>query len=266
MVWVKKDFKISTMGRNVHHQIRLLKVLSNLSLKWSDGTFTISQENLFQCLTTLISKSFHLMYNLYLPSFTLCSPGHNWLSGLWTHTAGSCPTFHPPLSPVLLNRSALNLSVPQSVLILVTSPTQMQDLALGLVELRDVHMTPIPQACHSPFPPANQMYHSACCNPRVHSVPWSISLMQIINNIGPNGNPGGTPLFIVSTWTLSYWLHLFACDNPATTLLIWQSLIKSINLAPRILWLYQYLTISKALQKTLPCPLMHSLHPRKPPD
>lgn len=167
-------------------------------------------------------------------SFSLCSPGCNWLSGLWAQAAGSCPTFHLPVAPILLNWSTLNLSIPHSVLLLIS--TQVQDLALGLGELHvhGVHVATTSQASQSlwwnSFPAVNQMHHSACCDSKVHSVPLSISLMQIINNVGPNVDPGGTPLIMVSTWTLSHWLQPFACDHPTTTLLIWQSIIKSINL------------------------------------
>ncbi|KAK4816603.1 hypothetical protein QYF61_018651 [Mycteria americana] len=40
---------------------------------------------------------------------------------------------------VLLHRAALNPLIPQSVLTLGIAPTQMQDLACGLVQLCDVH-------------------------------------------------------------------------------------------------------------------------------
>ncbi|KAK4806258.1 hypothetical protein QYF61_013402 [Mycteria americana] len=44
---------------------------------------------------------------------------------------------------VLLCRAALNPFIPQSVLISGIAPTQVQDLALGLVELHEVHMGPL---------------------------------------------------------------------------------------------------------------------------
>lgn len=151
---------------------------------------------------------------------------HNWLSGLWAHTAASCSAFQPPVSPILLNRSALNLSIPQSVLILKISPTQVQDLALGLVELPDVHMAPTSQACHSPFPPANQKHHSACCDPRVHSVPWSSSLMQIINNVGPNVDSGG---HLSLRFPLRHWAIDCNCLHVTTQPLLYWSDSPSSN-------------------------------------
>ena len=44
---------------------------------------------------------------------------------------------------VLLRRAALNLFIPQPVLILGVASTQVQDLALGLVEPHEVHTGPL---------------------------------------------------------------------------------------------------------------------------
>ena len=41
---------------------------------------------------------------------------------------------------VLLSRAALNPFIPELVLILGVAPTQVQDVALGLVEPHEVHM------------------------------------------------------------------------------------------------------------------------------
>ena len=43
---------------------------------------------------------------------------------------------------VLLGRTGLNPFIPQPVLIVGFAPTQMQDLALGIVELHEVHTGP----------------------------------------------------------------------------------------------------------------------------
>ncbi|KAK4806804.1 hypothetical protein QYF61_005600 [Mycteria americana] len=193
----------------LHDVCPLLKgqTLSNLTLNTSnDGASTMSLDNLFQCLTTLIVKNFFLMSILNLPSFNLkqlpvvlslqalakswnnpnslslsseercssplnifmallwtrsnrsmsflcwrpqswmqySSPRHDWLSGLQVHIASSCSIFHPPVYPqVLLCRAALNPFISQSVLIVMVALTQVQDLALGLVELHEVHMGPL---------------------------------------------------------------------------------------------------------------------------
>ncbi|KAK4826170.1 hypothetical protein QYF61_006032 [Mycteria americana] len=75
-------------------------------------------------------------------------PGYSWLSGLqalaWTlDVASSCPVFIHHYHQVLFRRAALNPFILQSVLILGIALTQVQDLALGLVELHDVHMGPV---------------------------------------------------------------------------------------------------------------------------
>jgi len=44
---------------------------------------------------------------------------------------------------VLLGRAALHPFIPQPVLIVGVAPTQMQDLALGLVEPQQVHTGPL---------------------------------------------------------------------------------------------------------------------------
>jgi len=71
-----------------------------------------------------------------------CSPEYDWPSRLQAHIVDLCPAFRPSVPQVLLRRAALNPFIPQSVLILRTAPTQVQDLALGLVEPHEVHMGP----------------------------------------------------------------------------------------------------------------------------
>ena len=57
------------MGRNTFHQTMLLKALSNLALNTARETASLG--HLCQCLTTLTVKSFILLANLNLPSFSL---------------------------------------------------------------------------------------------------------------------------------------------------------------------------------------------------
>jgi len=58
---------------------------------------------------------------------------------LWAHIQFSVHQY----TQVLLDRAARNPFVTQSVLILLTVPTQVQDLVLGLFELHEFHFGPI---------------------------------------------------------------------------------------------------------------------------
>jgi len=69
--------------------------------------------------------------------------------------------------PQVLLRAALNPFIPQSVLILEITPTQVQDLSLGLAEPHEIHIGPISQAFPGPsgWHPVTQvcqLHHSAC--------------------------------------------------------------------------------------------------------
>ena len=60
------------MGRDTFHYISLLKDPSNLALNTArEGASTTSLGNFFHCLTTLTGKSFFLISNQNLPSFSL---------------------------------------------------------------------------------------------------------------------------------------------------------------------------------------------------
>lgn len=59
------------MGRNVFHQIRLLRVPSNPTLNIFRAEVFTALGNLFNCLITLTVKIFFLMSNLNLPFFSL---------------------------------------------------------------------------------------------------------------------------------------------------------------------------------------------------
>ncbi|KAK4829686.1 hypothetical protein QYF61_006061, partial [Mycteria americana] len=70
---------------------------------------------------------------------------YGWLSGLRAHIAGSCPAFHPPVSPSPSPQGcSVSLHPPACiVLMLGVALTQVQELALGLVEPHEVHMGPL---------------------------------------------------------------------------------------------------------------------------
>ena len=66
--------KPPAMGRDTFHQTRLLQAPSNLALNTArEGAPTASLGNLFQGLTALIVKTFFLISNVNLPSFSLKS-------------------------------------------------------------------------------------------------------------------------------------------------------------------------------------------------
>ncbi|KAK4825950.1 hypothetical protein QYF61_003468 [Mycteria americana] len=69
------------------------------------------------------------------------SPLTIFVAFLWTHSNRSMSFLYSgPLSWMQYSRAALNPFIPQSVLILGISQTQVQDLALGLVEVHEVCM------------------------------------------------------------------------------------------------------------------------------
>ena len=112
---------------------------------------------------------------------------------------------------VLLDRAALNLFIPQSVLILGT--------ALGLVEFHQVHMRlqacPGPSGWH-PFPQVHQLHHSALCHPRFTKGALSPTVYVADEDIklyrsqkGPMSNmsylfPFGKPNLLVQKLRFSY--------------------------------------------------------------
>ncbi|KAK4818807.1 hypothetical protein QYF61_019736 [Mycteria americana] len=96
---------------------------------------------------------------------------------------------------VFLHKTALNPFISQSVLILRIASTQVQDLALGLVELHEVHMgSSLSRSlymaylpCRVSTAPLSMMSSSNLL--RVHSIPLSMPLMKILNSIGPSTDP-----------------------------------------------------------------------------
>ncbi|NXV22789.1 SLF1 protein, partial [Cepphus grylle] len=67
------------------------------------------------------------------------------------HVAGSCPPSHSPAPQDLLSRAALSPFIAQFVSILGVAPTQVQDPALDLGELHEVHMRPLLQPVQVPL-------------------------------------------------------------------------------------------------------------------
>ncbi|KAK4810921.1 hypothetical protein QYF61_013329 [Mycteria americana] len=68
---------------------------------------------------------------------------YNWLLGCKRTSLAHVQLFIHHYPQVLLCRAALNAFIPQPVLILGIALTQVQALALGLVELHEVHMGPL---------------------------------------------------------------------------------------------------------------------------
>ena len=63
---------------------------------------------------------------------------------------------------VLLGRAARNPSSPKSVLVLGIAPTQVQDLALGLVEPHEVRMSPLLQPAKVPLDGILSLWMASC--------------------------------------------------------------------------------------------------------
>jgi len=95
---------------------------------------------------------------------------------------------------VLLGRAALNPFIPQPVLIVGVALTQVQDLALGLVEPREVHTgpllelvwVPVDVSCPSGVSAAPLSLVSSADLLRVRSISLSKSLMKMLNSTGPS--------------------------------------------------------------------------------
>ncbi|KAK4805635.1 hypothetical protein QYF61_009861 [Mycteria americana] len=66
---------------------------------------------------------------------------------------------------VLLHRAALKQFIPQPVLILGVALTQVQDLALGLVEPHEVHMGPLLELVHVPLDGISSLRSVSCTTP-----------------------------------------------------------------------------------------------------
>jgi len=97
---------------------------------------------------------------------------------------------------ILLGRAALNPFMPQPLLIPGVAPTHFQDPALLLVEPHEVHMGPLLKLVQVPL---DGILSAVLTTPlsfvssanllRVHLILLSISLIKILDSIGPNTNP-----------------------------------------------------------------------------
>ncbi|KAK4823689.1 hypothetical protein QYF61_005755 [Mycteria americana] len=133
---------------------------SKLTLNVSrDGASTTSLGNLFHCFTTLIERCSSLLIIFmallwirsnrsmsFLCSKAGCSTPAQDTVGLLAckHTLlAHIQLFTHQYPQVVLCRAALNPFTPQPVLILGLAPTQVRDLALGLVEPHEVYMGPL---------------------------------------------------------------------------------------------------------------------------
>ncbi|TRZ20684.1 hypothetical protein HGM15179_006408 [Zosterops borbonicus] len=86
--------------------------------------------------------------NLLVTHCFSCSPGYVWLSELQVHNAKTL-NFSSSMSPNSVFRAALGLDSPAYVLGI--APTQVQDLALGLVKLHEVPTDPSPKPVKVPL-------------------------------------------------------------------------------------------------------------------
>ncbi|KAK4821962.1 hypothetical protein QYF61_004966 [Mycteria americana] len=98
---------------------------------------------------------------------------------------------------VLLLRAALNPFSAQPVFVLGIAPTHVQDLALGLAELHEVHTGPPLKLVEIPLDGIPSLH---CVNRttqlgvvanllRVHSIPLSVLPTKMLNSAGPNTDP-----------------------------------------------------------------------------
>ena len=84
-----------------------------------------------------------LLHLACLICFFWCSSGYGWLSGLWGHIAGPCPSSYSLQNhQVLFSRTVLYPIIPKIVLIVDAAITQVQDLVLGFAESREVLLNP----------------------------------------------------------------------------------------------------------------------------
>ncbi|KAK4822863.1 hypothetical protein QYF61_020714 [Mycteria americana] len=77
--------------------------------------------------------------------------GYSWPSGLQVHIVGSCPSFHPPVSPSPFLQGCSQSLHPPACIDTGVAPTQVQDPALGLVEPHEVHTGPLLELVQVPL-------------------------------------------------------------------------------------------------------------------
>ena len=97
---------------------------------------------------------------------------------------------------VLLGWAVLNPFIPQTVLIVMIAPTQMQDLALGLVEPCEFHTDPLLELVQVPLDGIPSFWCDSCTTPLDVScklaegaLNLAKSLMQMLNSTGPGMDP-----------------------------------------------------------------------------
>jgi len=97
---------------------------------------------------------------------------------------------------VLLSRTALNHIIPQPVLIVGVALTQMQDLALGLVEHHEVLTGPLPEFVQVPLDGIPSFWCVTCttqlgviCKLPEGALNLAKSLMKILNSTSPSTDP-----------------------------------------------------------------------------
>ena len=99
---------------------------------------------------------------------------------------------------VLLLRAALNPFSAQSVFVVAIAPTQVQDLALGIVELHETHTGPMLKPVRMVSLPSSRSttwpsWVSLANLLRECSIPLSMSPTKMLHSTSPNTDPWGTP-------------------------------------------------------------------------
>jgi len=97
---------------------------------------------------------------------------------------------------VLLGRDLLNSPIPQPVLIVGIALTQMQDLAVGLVEPHEVHTGPLLKLVQVPLDGIPSFWCVSCtahpgviCKLAEGALDLTKSLMKMLNSTGPSTDP-----------------------------------------------------------------------------
>ncbi|KAK4810954.1 hypothetical protein QYF61_013362, partial [Mycteria americana] len=127
------------------------------------------------------------------------------------HIAGSCSTWCPPGPPGPFLPSCFPAGRPPAcVLVHGVIPPLVQDLALPLVELHEIPVSPILQLVKVPLDGSMTLWRISCSSQfgvickwlGVHSAPSSRSLMKMSNRTGSSIDPWGIPLVTACTGRL----------------------------------------------------------------
>ncbi|KAK4831129.1 hypothetical protein QYF61_015432, partial [Mycteria americana] len=158
-------------------------------------------------------------------------PTHNMVSFLGTWSAQDQFFIHH-YPQVVSWRAALNPFIPQSVLVLGIVLSQVQDLALALLNLMrftQAQSSSLSKSLWMASPSSSESAAplsllSSANLLKVDSIPLSMSLMKILNSTGPN----------IESLTTTFWMQ------PSNQVLIHQTVHPShpylSNLAARLLW------------------------------